>query len=130
MEIMMNGDDAFSILSLGDTKTRVSSYVIHPSWTFGCDHGAMAQYVVPDAERFLSSDSCALMVSDKNAKKRLIDWRRVLQLSKFGASSSFTESVTHLIVIDTLVSSYLIFVSTARLNAAIDRLSLIRQVWW
>lgn len=113
--------DAFSILSLGDAKTRVSSYIIHSSWTFECDRGAMAQYVVPDAEKFLGSVSCALMMSGKNAKKWLVDWSRVmrLSLSKFGASSSFTESVTHLIVIDALVSSYLIFASTARISAAI-----------
>lgn len=113
--------DALSILSLGDVQTKVSPYRIHSSWTFECDRQAMVQYVVPDAAQFLGSGSSALMASSKNAKEWLLKWCHVLRLSlsKFGTSSSFTEAVTHLIVIDALVSSYLIFAATARLNGAI-----------
>lgn len=115
--------DALSVLSLGDVQTQVSPYIVHSSWTFDCERQAMSQYVVPDAVEFLSSPSSSLMISSKNAREWLRKWGQVLRLSlsKFGTSSSFTESVTHLIVIDALVSSYLIFASTARLNGAIGQ---------
>jgi hypothetical protein len=114
--------DALSILSLGNVQTQVSPYIIHSSWTFECDREAMAQYIVPDVAKILESTSSSLTIGKKDAKDWLYRWAHTLRLSlsRFGASSSFTESITHLIVIDSLVSSYLVFACGSRLNTLID----------
>lgn len=110
--------DALSIMSLGDIDTQVSPYKIHSSWTFECNRQAMAQLVVADAAKFLGSAPLGMDASSEETKDWLYKWSQAIQstLKYFAASSSFTEVITHLIVIDALVSSYLVFAATARLN--------------
>lgn len=115
--------DALSIMSaFSDPKTTVSPYSIHSSWTFECDRQAMTTHVGADAAEFLGASSLQLNASYADVKNWLQRWARVLKasLGRFTASSSFTEAIAQLIVIDALVCSYLVFAATVRLNARIS----------
>jgi hypothetical protein len=109
--------DALSILSLGDRETAVSPYIIHSSWTFDCDGQVLLMWVPAVVSEFLASTSSCLVMSKAGAKLWLSNWSRTLQLtlSGFARSSTLPESITHLIVLDAIVSSFLIFAATARI---------------
>jgi hypothetical protein len=115
--------DALSIMSaFSDTKTAVSPYIVHSSWTFECDRQAMSAHVGAEATEFLGAASLQLSASYSDVRSWLQRWARVLQavLGRFAAARSFTEAITQLIVIDALVAAYLAFAATVRLNARIS----------
>jgi hypothetical protein len=114
--------DALSIMSaFADAETTVSPYRVHSSWTFECDRQAMAGYVAPDAVTFLVSAPIGIDASHEGARNWLRVWAQVLSstLSRFSAAASFTEAVTHLVIADALVSSYLVFAATVRLSGSV-----------
>lgn len=116
--------DAMSVMSLSaNIETTVSPYQVHSSWTFECDRRAMAGYIAMDAANFLMSPCLDIGASYEDIKCWLRKWVEALNLTleHFSLSKSFTEAVTHLIVADALISSYLVFAATIRLNG---------QVWW
>jgi hypothetical protein len=113
--------DALSIMSaFSDVEKTVSPYRVHSSWTFECDRQAMATHVGREEAEFLRRAPLQLNASHADVRGRLQSWAHALQLAlgRFSASSSFTEAIAQLIVIDALLSSYLVF-------AAIDRKSVV-----
>lgn len=114
--------DALSIMrGFSGIDRAISPYQIHSSWTLDCDRQVMAGYVVPSAADFLASVRIGVNVSSDDARSWLQMWAEVLHLTlnRFGSASSFTEAVTHLVVVDALVSSYLVFAATARLSGGV-----------
>jgi hypothetical protein len=111
--------DALSIMSgIADTNTAVSPYIIHSSWTFECDRQAMGGHIGAEAAEFLGTALLQLNAPLEDVRNWLQRWSRVLQavLDHFTASTSFTEAITQLILIDALVASYLVFAATMRLS--------------
>lgn len=111
--------DVLSILSgFGEVDSTVSLYKVHSSWTFECDRRAMAALVPSDAADFLRQPHIGLTASAPEAVAWLARWGRALNtaLDCLAAATSFTAAVTHLIVVDALVSSYLAFAACVRLG--------------
>jgi hypothetical protein len=114
--------DSLSIMSIsGNPNKEVSAYKIHSSWTFECNRQLMARFILPEVSSFIGSFSIGLTTSNHATKKWLEEWARLIELSisHFARSSSFDEAVTHLIVIDALISCYLVFSACYRLNAEV-----------
>jgi hypothetical protein len=114
--------DALSIMSgFGNVDTEVSMYKIHSSWTFECKRDQMAQYVAPDTDEFLKTPAIELTASPSEVKIWMGRWGHILDstIVNFKSASSFTEAVTHLIVIDSLVSFYLVFAARVRIGSKI-----------
>jgi hypothetical protein len=114
--------DALSIMSgFGNVDTEVSMYKIHSSWTFECKRDEMAQYVGRDTDEFLETPTIGLAASPSEVKIWMARWGHILgsTIRNFKSASSFTEAVTHLIVMDSLVSFYLVFAARARIGGKI-----------
>lgn len=110
--------DALSIMSLSsDVHASVSPYKVHSSWTFEADHQMMALHVGSDIAEFLGASPIELGASNDEIRAWLQQWSQMLGLSisRLAGSSSFTEAVVHLILIDAVVSSYLVSAAIIRL---------------
>ncbi len=111
--------DALSIMSsFFDAENTVSPYRVHSSWTFECDRRLMAKYIGEEESNLLRECPLPFDAALVDMRGWLSRWGNALQLAlgRFSKSSSFSESVAQLIVVDALVSSYLVFAATARLN--------------
>lgn len=111
--------DVLSILSgFGEVDSTVSLYKVHSSWTFECDRRAMAALVPSDVADFLRQPPIGLTASVAEAVGWLDRWGRALSkaFACLAVATSFTAAVTHLIVVDALISSYLTFAACVRLG--------------
>lgn len=110
--------DALSIMSgFSDADTSVSPYRVHASWTFEADRQIMAQHVSPDIAGFFGASPIGLGASNEEIRAWLQRWSQMLSLSlsHLAGSSSFTEAIVQLILIDAVVSSYLVSAAIIRL---------------
>jgi hypothetical protein len=110
--------DVLSLMSdFGVPESSVSAYKIQSSWTFECDRQTMAQYVTPQVGDFLRSPLIGVHASNAEARKWLANWANFVRLTldSFAVSSTFTEAITHLIVIDALLAAFLVFAASFRL---------------
>jgi hypothetical protein len=107
--------DAQSIMSSSDGS--VSPWLIHTSWTFEADNQLMIQYVESDVAEFLRNPPIGFEASKDDIRVWLRHWSKMLTLllNRFSKSSSFTEAIVHLILIDAVVYSYLVSASIIRL---------------
>ena len=115
--------DLLSIMSgLSDVKNSVSPYQVHSSWTFEVDRQMMIKYVESDIAVFLGGPPISFGASNDEIRAWLGRWSKTLKLSldRFVGSSSFTEAVAYLILIDAIIFSYL--VSAAIMRLAVRRL--------
>lgn len=111
------GLGALSIMSgFSDADTSVSPYRVHSSWTFEADRQMMAQHVGSDIAGFFGASPIGLGASNDEIRAWLQRWSQVLSLSlsRLAGSSSFTEAVVHLILIDAVVSSFLVSAAIIR----------------
>jgi len=115
--------DAMILMSIDDdAKTTISPWLVHSSWMFECDRRSMIKFVAPGIIDTLQSAPTGFTASNDTAKKWLGDWSKAqhLTLTQLEGSSSFTEAIAHLIVVDALVCSLLVFAAGVRLNANIS----------
>jgi hypothetical protein len=111
--------DVLSILSgFGEVSSTVSIYTVHSSWTFECDHGAMAALVPLDAADFLAQPPIGLQASEEEAVAWMELWGNTLLkvLDCLSVATSYTAAVTYLITIDALVASHVQFAACVRLR--------------
>jgi hypothetical protein len=110
--------DAQSIMSsYSDVDMKMSPWLIHTSWTFETDNRVMTQYVGSDIAEFLRTPPIGFEASGNDIRVWLKHWSQTLLLSlnRLAKSSSFTEAMVHLILIDAVVSSYLVSAAIIRL---------------
>jgi len=111
--------DASSIMGVGsNVETAVTPYRIHSSWTFECDRDAMAGHVPSEVASFLATARLAIGLTLQDARTWLQRWAECMHqmLRQLGGSSTFTEAVTDLIVLDALISLFLVFAVAVRLT--------------
>ncbi|HEY4211867.1 MAG TPA: hypothetical protein VGM84_10335 [Steroidobacteraceae bacterium] len=115
--------DAFSVMSSSSDSSRsVSAYRIHSSWTFESDKDRLSANVDGAAWEFLRAESFLLESTEAALKAWLTHWASVMRktLVRFEESSTYTEAVAQLIVLDALVAAVLVFTAAFRLRPASD----------
>lgn len=115
--------DVLSLMStVVDPDSAVSAYKIQSSWTFECDRRAMPQCIIPQARDFLREPFIGVAASKAEVKKWLKTWASLIHLTlgRFSSSSTYTEAITQLIVIDALLAAYLVFAACFRMTGDCD----------
>lgn len=111
--------DVLSILSgFGEVDSTVSIYKVHSSWTFECDRRSMVAFVPMTVADFLRQPPIGLTASAAEVVAWLHCWGRALNtsLDSLTTATSFTSAVTHIIVVDALVSCYVAFAACVRIG--------------